>query len=315
MISLLRGCVRRYMSNMIFWISVALTIGLAINVGLGARTTYYDDAMTIAQMLINAILVTIIVGKEYREGGFRNKVIVGHTKAKIFVAELLAGVGISFILYTICAGIFVALNAYEIPLLPISLIVKIFLDYVLLNMCLTSIFVMVSCMFSNQTMVAIANIVFVLLMIAGSQRLYGNLSQPQYFEQYETVNSEWIDENGNIRYKEEKVEGSEYLVDNPTYVGGTKRRIYETLYNLSPYGHILEFVHFNMDWHGYDHVANKLAPELGMSAEAAWEMIIEDNVITEYQLEMFDVNLIYSFVLLVMVSGVGYFCFRKKELK
>ena len=199
MINLLRGCIRRYTSNLIFWISAALTIGIAINVGIGARTTYYDDAMTIAQMLINAILVTIIVGKEYREGGFRNKVIVGHTKANIFLAELLAGVGISFILYTICAGIFVVLNAYEIPLLPTSLIVKIFMDHVLLNMCLTAIFVTVSCMFSNQTMVAIVNIVFVLLMIVGSQRLYGDLSQPQYFEQYETINSEWIDENGNNR--------------------------------------------------------------------------------------------------------------------
>lgn len=84
-------------------------------------------------------------------------------------------------------------------------------------------------------------------MWLGSQRLYGDLSQPQYYEQYETINSEWIDEDGNIRYREEKVEGSEYLVDNPTYVGGVKRIIYETVYNLSPYGHIIDFVYFNMD--------------------------------------------------------------------
>ena len=48
---------------------------------------------------------------------------------------------------------------------------------------------------------------------------------------------------------------------------------------------------------------------------AAWEMIIEDNVITEEILGMFDTTLIYSCVLFVIVRGVGYLGFRKKELK
>ena len=48
----------------------------------------------------------------------------------------------------------------------------------------------------QQAIIAIVNIVLVLLMTTGSQRLYAQLSQPQYLERYETVNSEWIDENG-----------------------------------------------------------------------------------------------------------------------
>ena len=127
--------------------------------------------------------------------------------------------GIAFVLYLLYAIIFVAVNFYEVPLLPASLVVKIFVDYVLLNMCLAAIFVTVSCLLSQQAIIAIVNITFVLLMIIGSQRLYAGLSQPQYYELYETVNSEWIDEEGNIRYREEKIEGSEYLVENPTYVG------------------------------------------------------------------------------------------------
>ena len=315
MSNLLRACIRRYLCNIVFWVSVALTIGIAVNVGYGARNAFYDDAMTITQMIINAVMVTCIVGKEYKEGGFRNKVIVGHTKGSIYLSELIAGCGISFVLYLTCAGIFVGLNAYEIPLLPASLIVKIFVDYVLLNVCLTAFFVTVCCLVSRQTIIAMVNIIFVLLMVVGSQRLYGDLSQPQYYERYETINSEWIDENGNIRYKEEKVEGSEYLVDNPTYVGGMKRRIYETIYNLSPYGHILEFVHFNMDWHGYDHVRIELAGQLGMTGEEAWEMTIGDNVITEEMIEMFETNLIYSCVVIALMGAIGYAGFCKKELK
>ncbi len=315
MTRLLRACLRRYTHNTIFWIATIVTLCIAFVVSFSARKIFYDDAMVITQMVIHAVMISWVVGKEFKEGIFRNKVIVGHSKGSIFLAELISGVGIAFVLYLLYAIIFVVVNFYEVPLLPFSLIVTIFIDYVLLNMCLAAIFVTISCLFSNQALIAIVNIVFVLLMVVGSQRFYGELSQPQYLERYETINSEWIDENGNIRYKEVKVEGSEYLVDNPTYVGGVKRDIYETLYNLSPYGHIIEFVYFNMDWHGYEYFTIELAEELGMTGDETWEMIIGDNVITEETMEMFETNLMYSFILMVLVSCIGYIGFWKKELK
>ena len=313
MTKLLRACIRRYARNSIFWIAVVLTLGIAVCVSFSARYTFYDDAMVSAQMVIHAIMISWVVGKEFKEGIFRNKAIVGHSKGNIFLAELLSGVGIAFVLYLLYAIIFVAVNFYEVPLLPTSLVVKIFVDYVLLNMCLAAIFVTVSCLLSQQTMIVIVNITFVLLMIIGSQRLYAGLSQPQYYELYETKNSEWIDEDGTIRYREEKIEGSEYLVENSTYVGGIRRDIYETLYKLSPYGHVVEFVYFNMDWHGYDYFMSN--PADGMTGEETWELVISDNEITEETIEKFDANLIYSCILLVIVSGIGYIGFRRKELK
>lgn len=313
MIKLLRACIRRYTRNSIFWIAVILTLGIAVCVSFSARYTFYDDAMVSAQMVIHAIMISWVVGKEFKEGIFRNKAIVGHSKGSIFLAELISGVGIAFVLYLLYAIIFVVVNFYEVPLLPASLVVKIFVDYVLLNMCLAAIFVTVSCLLSQQTMIVIVNITFVLLMIIGSQRLYAGLSQPQYYELYETKNSEWIDEDGNIRYREEKIEGSEYLVENPTYVGGIRRPVYETLYKLSLYGHVVEFVYFNMDWHGYDYFMNN--PADGMTGEESWEQVISDNEITDETIEKFNTNLIYSCILLIAVSGIGYIGFRKKELK
>lgn len=315
MSKLLRACIRRYTHNIIFWIAAVLTIGIGINIAYRTRMTYYDDAMVIAQMVIHAIMISWIVGKEFKEGIFRNKVIVGHSKGGIFLAELISGVGIAGVLYFLCAVIFVLFNFYEVPLLPASLIVKIFVDYVLLNMCLAAIFVTISCLFSRQATIAIVNIILVLLMVVGSQRLYGELSQPQYLEHYETVNSEWIDENGTIRYKEVKIEGSEYFVDNPTYVGGVRRTVCETVYNLFPYGHIIDFVYFNMDWHGYDYFTNTFAKQLAMSGEEAWEMVIGDNVITDETVENFGTNFMYSCILLVAVSTIGYIGFRRKEFK
>ena len=313
MTKLLRACIRRYTHNTIFWIAAVLTIGLGISIAHSTRMTYYDDALVIAQMLIHAVMISWVVGKEFKEGIFRNKVIVGHSKGSIYLSELICGVGIAFVLYFLCAVIFVAFNFYEVPLLPASLIIKIFVDYVLLNMCLAAIFVTISCLFSQQAIIAIVNIALVLVMTTASQRLYAQLSQPQYLERYETINSEWIDENGNIRYKEVKVEGSEYYVDNPTYVGGVKRDIYDTVYKLSPYGHIIEFVYFNMDWHGYEYFLNN--PVDGMTGEETWEQIIGDNEITDETIETFSSHLMYSAILLIATSAVGYIGFRKKEFK
>lgn len=313
MTKLLRACIRRYTHNTIFWIAAVLTIGLGISIAHSTRMTYYDDALVIAQMLIHAVMISWVVGKEFKEGIFRNKVIVGHSKGSIYLSELICGVGIAFVLYFLCAVIFVAFNFYEVPLLPASLIIKIFVDYVLLNMCLAAIFVTISCLFSQQAIIAIVNIALVLVMTTASQRLYAQLSQPQYLERYETINSEWIDENGNIRYKEVKVEGSEYYVDNPTYVGGVKRDIYDTVYKLSPYGHIIEFVYFNMDWHGYEYFLNN--PVDGMTGEETWELIIGDNEITDETIETFSSHLMYSAILLIATSAVGYIGFRKKEFK
>lgn len=313
MTKLLRACIRRYTHNTIFWIAAVLTIGLGISIAHSTRMTYYDDALVIAQMLIHAVMISWVVGKEFKEGIFRNKVIVGHSKGSIYLSELICGVGIAFVLYFLCAVIFVAFNFYEVPLLPASLIVKIFVDYVLLNMCLAAIFVTISCLFSQQAIIAIVNIALVLVMTTASQRLYAQLSQPQYLERYETINSEWIDENGNIRYKEVKVEGTEYYVDNPTYVGGVKRDIYDTVYKLSPYGHIIEFVYFNMDWHGYEYFLNN--PVDGMTGEETWELIIGDNEITDETIETFSSHLMYSAILLIATSAVGYIGFRKKEFK
>ena len=315
MIKLLRACIRRYTHNIIFWISSILTIGISINVAYSARWTFFDDAMVITQMIIHAIMISWVVGKEFKEGIFRNKLIAGHSKGNIFFAELISGVGIAFVLYFLCGVIFIVFNSYETPLLPASLIVKIFVDYVLLNMCLAAIFVTISCLLSQQAIIAIANIILVLIMCIGTQRVYEKISQPQYFERHETVNTEWIDENGNIRYREEKVEGSEYLVDNPTYVGGVKRDVYEVFYKFSPYGHINEFVFFNIDWHGYDYIRNKLADTLGMTPDEAWGQVIGDNEISDEAVATFSGNLIYSSILLIVTSALGYIVFRKKEFK
>ena len=68
-----------------------------------------------------------------------------------------------------------------------------------------------------------------------------------------------------------------------------------------------------MDWHGYEYFMNN--PADGMTGEETWELIIGDNEITDETIEAFSSNLIYSAILLIATSAVGYIGFRKKEFK
>ena len=153
-------------------------------------------------------------------------------------------------------------------------------------MCLAAIFVTISCLFSHQAIIAIVNIIFVIVMAVGTYYIELELSRRQSYDNWG---------------------------ENPEYVGGTTRNIYEMMFKLSPYGHISEFVVFNMDWNGYDDIMSN--PTRGMTGEEAWEHKIGDNVITEETLENFNTNIIYSCILLVLVSSIGYIGFRMKELK
>jgi hypothetical protein len=61
MIRLLRAGIRRYFSNIIFWIAVILTLGLSILMSYQARNAFYDDGLVIGQMMINAIMISWII--------------------------------------------------------------------------------------------------------------------------------------------------------------------------------------------------------------------------------------------------------------
>ena len=52
-----------------------------------------------------------------------------------------------------------------------------------------------------------------------------------------------------------------------------------------------------------------------MNGEETWELIIGDNEITDETIETFSSHLMYSAILLIATSAVGYIGFRKKEFK
>lgn len=82
MIKLLRSEARRYFKNVLFWLGIAalLICGLYFGTLENLDVTYH-----LVVPIVMAVLISLIVGREYSDGGFRNKIISGHSKGKIFL--------------------------------------------------------------------------------------------------------------------------------------------------------------------------------------------------------------------------------------
>ncbi len=316
MIKLLRAGIRRYLHSIVFWLAFIATAVMAYFCATDARGFAIDDMYPVIGFVMNAILIVMFVGREYSDGGFRNKVINGHTKGAIFISELILGVGAVFVLCIIFFAIFFAITSYIFTVFPTSLILKMFFDCVLSYLAFAAILVTICCLIPNRTVAAIINILLVFVMVFGSTAIQAKLTQPEFFEEYDTVTEQQVDANGKIHYFEHKVEGSERSRKDPAYVGGFKRTVFEAIDHLSPYGHISDYITFTYSWFGYEF--DNTWVENGVQYTQTWEDTanqIVANEISEDDYKNVTNNLLYSVILLSGVSVIGFIGFRKKELK
>ena len=304
MTKLLRAGIRRYTHSIVFWIAIAVTIISAVMCGNRARAFYYDDPYIIIVLAAAAAMVSWLVGRENGEGIFRNKIVSGHSKGKVFLTELLLGIGACLIMYLIFAVIFLCFNSYIIGTVATAPAMKIFFSSLLAIACFAAIFVTVSCLVPQRAIVAIANILLVFGLIFLTYTIQDQLNEPEFYSEYEYKEVSYTDENGNVHMQMEPDWDTERLVENKKYVDSPLRNIYETVNNILPYSHFNDAESVVGYWFGYT----------DYYGEDTWEDDANLEVTKESD-QMLTYNLIYSAVVLLVISGVGYICFRKKDLK
>ena len=103
MIKLLKAGFFRLKKDVIFWLFIFLTIGMAgftLFRYLSNEGVYLDKILNEFIMYIGlfiAIFVSIFVGKEYGQGIIRNKIIVGHSRISIFLSNLIISIVVSLL--------------------------------------------------------------------------------------------------------------------------------------------------------------------------------------------------------------------------
>lgn len=235
MINLLCANVSRLFKSKIFWLCMASLFVMAIfSVIKGGRVDAIEDLGRDLEYyyfhtlpyfgLFLSVFVSLFLGTEYSDGTIRNKLVVGHTRGNIFVANfltsLIGAVGL-FIAWAIggLAGIpyfglwSVGIGGY-FQLLAVSLFTVI---------ATTAIMVLISQLITNKAINAVTAVFAAIVLLILASYFYNALCEP------ETIMSEVrITAEEGVEFGDEKI--------NPAYVKGVMRPVYETILNLLPTG-------------------------------------------------------------------------------
>lgn len=311
MIKLLRAGFRRYIKSNILVLAVTATLAIAIYDGLMARRFYFEDFYVIVFLIIDAVMVSLLVGREHDEGIFRNKVVSGHTKGNIYFAELILGIVIAAFLYLVFSVVFLCVNFYIVGYAPIDISVKIFLNGLLASAYTTVIFVTVGCLISHKAITAIVNILLILSLTVSAEAVNSALKRPEYLEKYDYEYTEIIDDEGKVFWQATPIEDSKHLVENPNYIKSPAREILCVFSRISPFTPIRESSNITQGWFGYD---MQVSADSSNTFHSIWENNADFSV-TKNENTALNISMVCMLAEVIAVSCVGYFCFRKKELK
>ena len=280
MMKLLRAGFRRAFKSIVFWLGLCASFLLGVIAALNTRSCKgLDDAYIIPFFVIVAIVVSLLIGTEHRDGALRNKIATGHSKGNIYFANLTVFLAFSLVASIIYLGVFSILMIGHTGTFPTYALVASAVGFVLIALSYTVILVSVSMMISQRAVNAVICILLVLATVFVIYAIDDALGHSQFIEIVTSVN------NGNFETIKE---------ENPRYIGGVKREILQSIEWFIPYGSMTEY--------------------MKIINPCFWEYNIVLNLTPEKESHL-KILPLYSVVSLITAGTLGWYFFRKKELK
>lgn len=226
-------------------------------------TSFFSYAVFI--VILMSVFCSLFIGTEHSDGTIRNKIIVGHKRSTVYLSNLIVGIVTGFIM---CAAYVVPYLCIGIPLLgkfeagtnaAVILIIAVFF----MSVAFVSFFTMVSMLCQNKSITAVICIISAFMFLFAGTYINSRINEPEKFDGYVyTLNGETYSEAEEI---------------NPNYISGTKRKVYEFMYDFLPGCQAVQIV--------------------DMSTESI------------------DIMPLYSLIVTFITSAAGIVIFRKKDLK
>lgn len=186
-------------------------------------------------VLLLAVFAGLFLGTEYSDGGLRNKLIVGHSRAAVWLSGLLTCFAAGLMIFAVQFSTDLALGlAREYRrTVPTEEVISRVLICIGAIAALSAIFTLLGTLVSGKSTCVTAAICLALAMAIGSSMILTELAEPEYLTPM------------TITYPDEIGENSEPRVEtvtekNPGYVGGTLRQTLETLSDLLPTGQLFQ---------------------------------------------------------------------------
>lgn len=185
---------------------------------------YYSFIMALGAFA--AFSTSLFIGTDYSDGTIRNKIIVGHSRSSIYLANLITNFGSSLILMLV----WMVLALVGIPLLgfftiPLSTFLLFILLMFLICLAYAAIFTLVSMLSGNKTLaLALSVIIFFVLLITASMCMNA-LDEPEMIS--------------GIMMTSEGMKFGEGT-PNHRYVAGFMRTVYQWIIDFLPTGQALQ---------------------------------------------------------------------------
>ena len=224
----------RLWKNKVFWLEMGAVLVYAVvfmlngcrqaaaNGGIGYSLDQFYFHFAVSVGLFGAIFTSLFIGTEYSDGTIRNTFVIGHSRAAVYLSNLLVS-GSAMLLM---AGVWMLAALIGVPFLGFwktgaANLLLYLLIAVLFMAALTALFALVGMNVSGKAASAVASLLLALGLLLAAGMLFSSLSQPEMTSGV-TVTADGMSMTDPM--------------PNPSYVGGMRREVYTFLMDALPTG-------------------------------------------------------------------------------
>ncbi len=200
-------------------LELALTAG-AVRQGVPVPLENRYGIFVLVSSVVLSAFCSLYVGAEYSDGAVRNKLTVGHSRAAVYLANLMvcAAAGV-----LACLAYILPMLAFGIPIMgmftiPLASILWFTLCGFIMTGAMCALYTMIAMLNQNKAVVAVICIFAAYFLLFLGIYMNSRLAEPLMIPAREYV------ENGQIVVQE--------AMPNAGYVPGAKRKVFEILYDL-----------------------------------------------------------------------------------
>ena len=232
---LLHANLWRLMHDLVFWLCMAFMFVAGVFASLKAEGSLdrVFFAYTLLIGLASSVFCGLFIGIEHGDGTLLNKLIVGHSKTSVYLANLVVciAVGIAFCLSFIIPMLAIGLPRLGFSDLGLPALLALTGITLVMSAAFTGIFMLIAMLCQNKAVCAVACILCFIALLCLAAAINGSLQEPEYLNSYVTT----VSGIGEMQNE-----------PNPHYLTGTKREVYQFFLDLLPSGQVFQFVEFSM---------------------------------------------------------------------
>lgn len=227
----------RVRKDKIFWLGLLAALSLPL---ISCRTRYtemkefgfvtqMDDLLFLHVVYLGGICAAfcgLFLGTEYADGTIRNKLMIGHRRGAVYLANLLLVFGATLFIHIVTTAVVYAVGfaCFGAPTIDVKGVLRLFALSVLLTAAFSAAFTMLAMLCQNRAMASVTALVLFFALLFTNTVIRSRLKSPE-FTSYTEISAEFTSYT-EISAAEETVID---LRPNPYYVRGTKRQVFELL--------------------------------------------------------------------------------------